>query len=217
MRERGVKLSQPYHINSDIHEMRQEYDMLKKAADTEAAIKFQRKALVAITSALEWANKRWDPFHLELNGWSEQISENVGDFDNTFERLYHKYAGKAEMPPEAELMLALAGSAFTYHLSHQFFKNAARGPTPAAPPGMAELMQQLGQQPASAQPVQPQPQPVQPQPVPPTRATPARSPSPCNILPYLPCSPTTPDRQSRQTRAGRGYQRQRRFDLQHLQ
>ena len=58
LRDRGVHISQAYHINSNIVDMRMEYDMLKKAANTDASVKFQRKVLVAVTSALEWANRR---------------------------------------------------------------------------------------------------------------------------------------------------------------
>ena len=166
LRDRNVKLSQQFHMNSDIRDLRHEYDMLKKASDAESAVKFQRKALIAICSAMEWGNKKWDPFAIELDGWSEQVCESIEDYDRTFERLHEKYTGKAEMPPEAELMLAVAGSAFTFHLSHQFFKNNI--PTDVSnlnnrTQGTENIMRELQQQQESAKPAQQMPPQQMPQ------------------------------------------------------
>ncbi len=115
-----------------------EFDVLKKAATTDASIKFQRKILLAVTSAMEWGNRRWDPFNLELDGWSEQVADQIGDFDDVFERLGEKYSGSGSMPPEAQLMLALSGSAFSFHLSKQFLaKSRITPPAPAPAPAPA--------------------------------------------------------------------------------
>ena len=49
--------------------------------------------------------------------------ENVDDYDNIFERLHEKYAGKAEIAPEIELLLTLGGSAFMFHLTNSLLKS----------------------------------------------------------------------------------------------
>ena len=41
--------------------------------------------LMAIVSGLEYANKRFDPFSIELDGWSENVFENIEDFNTVFE------------------------------------------------------------------------------------------------------------------------------------
>ena len=69
-------------------------------------------------------NKRYDPFDVKLDGWSESVMENMEDFDNVFERLHDKYKTKAEVAPEIELLLSLAGSAFMFHLTNTLFKAA---------------------------------------------------------------------------------------------
>jgi hypothetical protein len=68
LREKNIKLSQSYGPHSSIADLRAEYDMLKRNAEMEGSVKFQRRALIAICSGLEWANKKFDPFNLELNG-----------------------------------------------------------------------------------------------------------------------------------------------------
>jgi len=91
-------------------------------------LKFQQKMLMAIVSGLEYANKRFDPFSVDLDGWSENIFENIEDFNTVFERLFEKYRKKGEMAPELELMITLAGSAFMFNMSNQLFKNI-KGPS----------------------------------------------------------------------------------------
>lgn len=171
LREKNIKLSQAYGPHSSLSDLRAEYDMLKRNAEMEGSVKFQRRALIAICSGLEWANKKFDPFNLELNGWSETIAEDIESFDPTFEKLHAKYSGKASLPPEAELMLSLAGSAFTFHLSNQFFKaampNMGLGSKDGDGPGkpnqatMASIFEKLQKEMAQPQQTQ-QPQPPQP-------------------------------------------------------
>jgi len=84
---------------------------------TKDGVKFARRVLLAFTSFTEFVNKRYDPFGVDLDGWSESVMENISDYDSSFERLLVKYAGKAEMAPEVELVMALGSSAFMFHLS----------------------------------------------------------------------------------------------------
>jgi hypothetical protein len=72
---------------------------------------------------MEWANTRFDPFDIKLDGWSEAVHENVEDFDEIFEELYDKYKERGKMPPEARLVMALAGSGFMCHVSNTFLKS----------------------------------------------------------------------------------------------
>jgi hypothetical protein len=64
---------------------------------------------------------------------------NDGDFDNAFERLHDKYAGKVNTPPELELMLSLAGSAIMFHMTSTMFKSI---PDPSFMQNMMKNMQQ---------------------------------------------------------------------------
>ena len=90
---------------------------------TKDGVKFARRVLLAFTSFTEFVNKRYDPFGVDLDGWSESVMENISDYDSAFERLLVKYAGKAEMAPEVELVMALGSSAFMFHLSKKLTAN----------------------------------------------------------------------------------------------
>lgn len=120
--------SKEYNIHSSIDDLRSEYGVVRKSLEVDSSVKFQRKILIALSSGMEYMNTRFDPFNVELNGWSETIMESIGDYDAIFEKLHEKYRGTATMPPECELLLAIAGSAFTFHLSNSFFKKSMSDP-----------------------------------------------------------------------------------------
>ena len=117
-----------------LDEIRAEYENLVRNIDVESSIKFQRRVIMALVSTMEFANKRYDPFDLKLDGWSESIMDGIDEFDGTFERLHDKYKTKAQMAPEVELMMSLAGSAFMFHLTNSIFKSAM--------PNMSDVLKQ---------------------------------------------------------------------------
>jgi hypothetical protein len=130
---------------SDVRDMRSEFAKIQKDIQINASMKFSKRVLMAIVSASEFLNSRYDPFGFELDGWSENVMTNVndGDYDNVMERLCEKYAGKTNTPPEIELMLALGGSAMMFHMTNTMFKGVGKSgsggdSTPAFDPAMAQ-------------------------------------------------------------------------------
>jgi hypothetical protein len=123
LQSKGIPVSKKYNINSDIKEMRNEFNKIKRDNEVNSSIRFSRRMLMACVTGLEFMNKRYDPFDVKLDGWSDSVMENVDDYDNVFERLHDKYASKVSMAPEIELMLSLAGSAFMFHLTNSMFTN----------------------------------------------------------------------------------------------
>ena len=102
---------------------------------------------MACVTGLEFLNKRFDPFHIKLEGWSENVMESVDDYDNIFEKLHEKYGGKAEIAPEIELLLTLGGSAFMFHLTNTLLKGPGMGGMLAQnnPNFMANMMGAMSQ------------------------------------------------------------------------
>lgn len=127
LEQKGFPVSKRYTMDNTLDEMKQEYTRLVDARNLEASIRFQRQALMSVVTGLEWANGRFDPFDLKLDGWSEAVHENVEDFDEIFEELYDKYKERGKMPPEARLVMALAGSGFMCHVSNTFMKSRMGG------------------------------------------------------------------------------------------
>jgi len=120
---KGLQVAKRFTMDNTLDEMKQEYLRLVDSKNLEASLRFQRQALMSVVTGLEWANGRFDPFDVKLDGWSEAVHENVEDFDEIFEELYDKYKERGKMPPEARLMMALAGSGFMCHVSNTFLKS----------------------------------------------------------------------------------------------
>lgn len=149
LKSMGVNVPRVLGMQSDIRELRSEYARVKAQRDLDDSIRFQRKMLGGVVTALEFMNRRYDPFDFQLDGWSEHVNGSISDYDNVFERLHEKYKAKVSMAPEIELILMLAGSALTFHLTKVIVKNLTASVTnPATLAGGAPdpgvMMQLLG-------------------------------------------------------------------------
>lgn len=131
---KGATLSKKYSMDSDLNEMKGEYEFLINEKEKENSVKFQGKVLTTMITGLEFLNNKFDPFDIKLDGWSEQINENVDDFDEIFAELHEKYKSKAKMAPEIKLLFQLASSGIMIHMTNTMFKSAL--------PGMDDIMRQ---------------------------------------------------------------------------
>jgi hypothetical protein len=124
LNKKGIQSSQRLTIYSDIEEIRTEYKRMMYSIEVDRSVKFQRRMLIACVTGLEFLNEKFDPFDLELNGWSQSCMENIDDYDGVFEELYNKYKTKVSMAPEVKLIFMLGGSAMMFHLTNTMMKAA---------------------------------------------------------------------------------------------
>lgn len=124
LRDKGVRLPKNFSMSSDYEEMKYEYDRLVHQRKMANSVKMQRHALITFVSGVEFLNNKFDPFDLKLDNWSENVNDNITDYDDVFEELYEKYKESANMAPELKLLFMVAGSGFMYHLSNSMFKSA---------------------------------------------------------------------------------------------
>jgi hypothetical protein len=132
--KKGMQTNVRLTSYSDIEEIRTEYKRMVYAIEVDRSIKFSRRMLVACVTGLEFLNDKFDPFDLQLNGWSNNVMENVDDYDGVFEDLYNKYKTKVSVSPEVKLIMMVGGSAMMFHLTNSMFK--------AAVPNMGNVMKQ---------------------------------------------------------------------------
>lgn len=122
MEERyGMAPTKRYTIMSNVEDMRSEYHTMKRERGVQKAINFGRKAVLATVSGIEWLNSRFDPIGARLEGWSEAFSDEVDDYDETFEALYDKYGEAVTVAPEISLLMGIAGSGVQYHIKKSLF------------------------------------------------------------------------------------------------
>ena len=123
MESKGFKIPFKFNMNSDLEEMKSEYNRIVREKELDGSVRFQQKMLMALVSGAEYMNSRYDPFAAKLEGWSEQVNENINDYDDIFEELHDKYKSSGKkMAPELRLFMSLSGSAFMFHLTSRMFK-----------------------------------------------------------------------------------------------
>ena len=99
LEKKGVELSKKYNMESSLQEMMGEYETIMEEKTKQNSVKFQGNMLMAVINGIEFLNNKFDPFDIKLDGWSEQINENITDYDDIFGELYEKYKSKASMAP----------------------------------------------------------------------------------------------------------------------
>jgi len=134
LEKKGVELSKKYTMESPLNEMQGEYETILEEKTKQNSVKFQANMLMAVINGIEFLNNRFDPFDIKLDGWSEQINENVTEYDDVFGELYEKYKSKATMAPELKLLFQLGGSAMMVHMTNTMFKSSV--------PGMDDIFRQ---------------------------------------------------------------------------
>ena len=134
LEKKGIKLTKHYDMESNLLEMKGEYESIIAEKEKTNAVKFQGKMLMAFITGLEFLNNKFDPFDVKIDGWSEQINENIDDYDEIFAELHEKYKSKATMAPELKLLFQLGGSALMVHMTNSMFKSSM--------PGVDDIMRQ---------------------------------------------------------------------------
>ena len=134
LEKKGIELSKKYSMDSSLQEMMGEYETIMDERSKQNSVKFQGNMLMAVINGMEFLNNKFDPFDIKLDGWSEQIQENVTDYDDIFGELHEKYKSKAAMAPELKLLFQLGGSAMMVHMTNTMFKSAI--------PGMDDIFRQ---------------------------------------------------------------------------
>ena len=134
LESKGVKLTKRYSMDSSLEEMKGEYENIVAEKEKANNVKFQGKMLMACITGIEFLNSKFDPFDIKLDGWAEQFSENITDYDEIFAELHEKYRNKAKLAPELKLLFQLGGSAIMLHMTNTMFKSSM--------PGLDDIMRQ---------------------------------------------------------------------------
>jgi hypothetical protein len=134
LERKGIELSKKYNMESNLQEMRGEYETIMEEKKKQNSVKFQGNMLMAFINGVEFLNDKFDPFDIKLDGWGEQFNENIEDYDDVFGELHEKYSSKASMAPELKLLFQLGGSGMMVHMTNTMFKSSM--------PGMDDILRQ---------------------------------------------------------------------------
>ena len=122
--KKGYKLSRQYSLHSTLEDLRSEYESIRREANLEQGLQVSKNILISTCSLMEYMNNKFDPMDIVLDGWSEEVNEDVdeGKYDEVLEELYYKYYDKVTIGPELKLLTMLGGSAVKFHMTHTLLK-----------------------------------------------------------------------------------------------
>jgi len=129
-----LQLLKKYTMESPFNEVKNEYDAIMEDTAKKSSVKFQAGCMKMLINGVEYLNNKFDPCDINLDGWGDQVDENIDDYDDIFGELYDKYQSRGNIAPELKLLFQLGGSAFMVNLSNKIFKTAA--------PGMDDIFRQ---------------------------------------------------------------------------
>jgi hypothetical protein len=122
---KGIQIPRRLTMSDGLDEIQSEFERLKLDREVDISVRFQRKMLMTCVTGIELLNKTFDPFKLQLNGWSDSMHDSIGDYDEVFEDLHMKYRNRGvAMAPELKLLFMLGGSGVMFHLTSTMFRKA---------------------------------------------------------------------------------------------
>ena len=125
--EKGlVKNITHFNMDSQYEEVEDEYETALEDKRKKDSIKLQGWWFMTFVNSVEYANAAFDPFGLNLDGWGEQINEDIDSYEEIFSELHDKYKG-GKMAPELSLLLRIGFSAAVVNFTNKALSSATPG------------------------------------------------------------------------------------------
>lgn len=125
--EKGhTKSSTHLNMDSAYEEVEDEYETIMDEKRKKDSIKLQGWWFMTFVNSIEYGNAVFDPFGLNLDGWGEQISEDIESYEEIFSELHDKYKG-GKLSPEISLLLRLGFSAAVINITNKALSTATPG------------------------------------------------------------------------------------------
>lgn len=115
-----------FTLESDFDEVEDEYETALEDKRKKDAVKLQGWWFMTFINSLEYGNAVFDPFGLNLDGWGEQVNEDIDSYEEIFGELHDKYKG-GKLAPEISLLLRVGFSAAVLNFSNKALSSAAPG------------------------------------------------------------------------------------------
>jgi len=125
--EKGlIKNSSHFNMDSSYEEVEDEYETALDDKRKKDSIKLQGWWFMTFVNSVEYANAAFNPFDINLDGWGEQVSEDIDSYEEIFSELHEKYKG-GKMAPELSLLLRLGFSAAVVNFTNKALSTATPG------------------------------------------------------------------------------------------
>jgi len=122
--EKGqLKTSANVTMDSSYEDIEDEYEAVMEDKRKKDSVKLQQWWFMTFVNSLEYANSAFNPFDINLDGWGEQVSEDIDSYDEIFNELHEKYKG-GKLAPELSLLLRLGFSAAVVNFTNKALSSA---------------------------------------------------------------------------------------------
>jgi hypothetical protein len=112
-----------FDMESPFDEVEDEYETVMEDKRKKDSIKLQGWWFMTFINSLEYANTAFNPFDLNLDGWGEQVNEDIDSYEEIFSELHDKYKG-GKLAPEISLLLRVGFSAAVLNFSNKALSSA---------------------------------------------------------------------------------------------
>ena len=131
LRQSGAKPTRKWSMEDPLDDMVLEARKLKNNMDEAEMVNMMRDFLKLGFTGIEFLNDRVKL--LELEGWSQAVSQDVHKYDAALAKIYRKYWRRSSATPEMELLMGIGTSMFTHHCKNKFVKKQRRPSRAPAP------------------------------------------------------------------------------------
>ena len=122
--EKGlIKHNSHLTMDSAYDEVEDEYETAMEDKRKKDSVKLQGWWFMTFINSVEYANAVFNPFDLNLDGWGEQVSEDLDSYEDIFSELHDKYKG-GKLAPELSLLLRIGFSAAVLNFSNKALSSA---------------------------------------------------------------------------------------------
>jgi len=110
-------------MESSYEEIEDEYETAMEDKRKKDSVKLQGWWFMTFINSIEYGNAVFNPFDLNLDGWGEQVSEDLDSYEEIFSELHDKYKG-GKLAPELSLLLRVGFSAAVLNFSNKALSSA---------------------------------------------------------------------------------------------
>ena len=122
--EKGlIKQNPHFTLESNYEEVEDEYETALEDKRKKDSVKLQGWWFMTAVNSLEYANSAFNPFDINLDGWGEQVNEDIDSYEEIFAELHEKYKG-GKLAPELSLLLRLGFSAAVVNFTNKALSSA---------------------------------------------------------------------------------------------
>lgn len=121
-----IKNMSHFTLDSNYEEVEDEYETALEDKRKKDSVKLQGWWFMTFINSVEYGNAYFNPFDLNLDGWGEQVSEDIDSYEDIFSELHEKYKG-GKLSPELSLLLRLGFSAAMVNFTNKALSTATPG------------------------------------------------------------------------------------------